>query len=102
FTSQTLAIAATVVSASAATNTAAVTHSDQFDPNTPNNSASATETPQRADLALVKTVDNATPNVGDTIAFTVTLTNNGPDPATNVQVADLLPLGLTLVSATSR
>ena len=40
------------------------------------------------------------PNVGDTITFTVTLSNNGPDSATNVQVTDLLPAGLTFVSAT--
>ena len=65
--------------------------SDQFDPNTGNNTATATETPQQADLGLSKTVDNPTPNVGDTITYTITLTNNGPDAATNVQVTDLLP-----------
>src|SRR5262249_39825899 len=64
------------------------------------NTASATETPQGADLAVSKTVSDATPNVGDTITFTVTLTNAGPDPATNVTVHDLLPSGLTFVSAT--
>src|SRR5262249_25996168 len=53
-----------------------------------------------ADLALVKMVSNTTPNVGDTITFTVTLTDSGPDPATNVAVADLLPAGLMFGSAT--
>ena len=53
-----------------------------------------------ADLALAKTVSDATPNVGDLITFTVTLSNPGPDPATNVAVNDLLPAGLTFVSAT--
>jgi uncharacterized repeat protein (TIGR01451 family) len=89
-----------VVSPNAQTNTATISHSDQFDPNTSNNSASATITSQQADLALTKTVSNATPNVGDTIAFTVTLSNNGPNAATNVTVQDALPAGLALVSAT--
>ena len=44
-------------------------------------------------------MSNATPNVGDQITFTVTLTNQRPDAATGVQVTDLLPAGLTFVSA---
>ena len=50
---------------------------------------------------LSKTVSNPTPNVGDTITFTVTLSNTGPNTATNVQVTDVLPAGLTFVSATA-
>ena len=82
----TLTIAATVVSAAAQTNTATISDSDQFDPNTGNNSGSATETPQQADLAVSKTVSDPTPNVGDTITYTITLTNAGPDAATGVTV----------------
>ena len=88
-----------MVSPDAQTNTATISDADQFDPNTANNTASATETPQQADLAVTKTVSDATPNVGDLITFTVTLTNSGPDAATGVQVTDLLPAGLTFVSA---
>ena len=98
-TPQTLEIVATVVSASAQTNTATISRADQFDPNTANNSDVATETPQHADLALSKSVSDPTPNVGDQITFTVTLSNSGPDAATGVQVTDLLPAGLTFVSA---
>ena len=45
---QTLTITATVVSPAAQTNTATISDADQFDPNTGNNTASATETPQQA------------------------------------------------------
>jgi len=48
-----------------------------------------------ADLELTKTVDNATPTAGNTITFTVTITNIGPDVATNVVVTDNLPVGFT-------
>jgi uncharacterized repeat protein (TIGR01451 family) len=99
-TTETLLIQATVMSPNAATNTATISHADQFDPNTNNNSATATVTPQQADLALTKSVDDPTPNVGDTITFTIDLTNNGPDAATNVEVSDLLPAGLAFVAAT--
>ena len=52
-----------------------------------------------ADLSVSESVSSATPNVGDAITFTVTLSDHGPDAATNVQVSDLLPTGLTFVSA---
>src|SRR6185437_17096000 len=53
-----------------------------------------------ADLALTKTVSDATPNLGDTITFTLTLTDNGPATATGVSVEDQLPAGLTFIAAT--
>jgi uncharacterized repeat protein (TIGR01451 family)/gliding motility-associated-like protein len=55
-----------------------------------------------ADLGVVKTVSpvKATYNVGETITYTITARNNGPDNATNVVINDLLPPGLTLKSFT--
>jgi uncharacterized repeat protein (TIGR01451 family) len=52
-----------------------------------------------ADLGLLKTVDDPSPSEGDVVSYTVTVTNAGPGPATVIQVADLLPAGVTLVSA---
>jgi uncharacterized repeat protein (TIGR01451 family) len=94
----TLVIKARVISPDPQTNSATISHSDQFDP-TPGDSSSVTETPQHADLRITKTVDKLTPNVGDTVTFTVNITNTGPDAATHVDVTDLLPAGLTFVSA---
>ncbi|MCP3981076.1 MAG: DUF11 domain-containing protein [bacterium] len=54
-----------------------------------------------ADLAVTKTVDDATPTEGDTIEYTVVLDNNGPGATTNVAVTDLLPGGVTYVSDTT-
>ena len=48
---------------------------------------------------MTKSVSDSTPNVGDTVTFTVTLTNNGPTGATGVKLKDLLPAGLAFVSA---
>jgi|GEM_PF-2580464 len=50
------------------------------------------------DLAVTKTVDDATPAEGATVVYTVTVVNNGPDDATGVTVDDLLPTGVTYVS----
>ncbi|HVR40069.1 MAG TPA: hypothetical protein VMU84_13310 [Thermoanaerobaculia bacterium] len=51
----------------------------------------------QADLAIVK---SATPSVapGGTITYTLSVTNNGPDPTPSVQVADDLPFGLTAIA----
>lgn len=52
-----------------------------------------------ADLNVAKTVDNPAPAEGGTVNYTVTVSNAGPGPATVVQIIDLLPAGVTLVSA---
>jgi len=50
------------------------------------------------DAQIVKSVDNALPREGDTIVYTLELTNNGPKNANQVQVTDVLPAGVTYVS----
>ena len=97
----TLTLVAKTDTADEKTNTAEITASDQYDPDSqPNNhepdeddQASVTISPQIADLSLTKTVDQDAPNVGDNVTFTITLNNAGPDAGTGVKVKDVLPTG---------
>ncbi|HMB93756.1 MAG TPA: T9SS type A sorting domain-containing protein, partial [Rhodothermales bacterium] len=95
-------------------NIAEVTASDQVDPDsTPNDGTGddfsgdvGLRGPIRAnnlvtDLALSKTVDNATPAAGTEVTYTLTLLNQSDIPDMGVQVTDLLPDGVTFVSATT-
>ena len=43
-------------------------------------------------------MDNPTPYLGSQIAYTVVVTNEGPQPAVGVLIEDVLPAGLTYVS----
>jgi uncharacterized repeat protein (TIGR01451 family) len=53
-----------------------------------------------ADLALTKMVTPGSAFVGDQVTYTLSITNNGADDATAVVVQDVLPAGVTFVSAT--
>ena len=88
-----LAPTATGVAPPTQTNVVQVTGNEP-DPNPNNNRAEVSETPQYADLAVTKTVNNPTPNVNAAVQFTITVQNLGADPATNVTLSDLLPNGL--------
>jgi uncharacterized repeat protein (TIGR01451 family) len=50
-----------------------------------------------ADLSILKSVDKAKVNLGDTIIYTVQINNSGPGFATAVQVEDILPAGIMTV-----
>ena len=50
-------------------------------------------------LTIVKTPDGGTVNAGEYASFTITVTNNGPGEATNVDIDDTLPAGTGLVWA---
>ena len=54
----------------------------------------------RANLSIRKTVSNQTPKVGESVTFTITASNQGPDAASNVSVTDILPSGYTFIKAT--
>ncbi len=53
-----------------------------------------------ADLQITKAGTPATVALGHNLTYTLTVRNNGPDPATGVTVSDTLPASETLVSAT--
>jgi uncharacterized repeat protein (TIGR01451 family) len=97
----TLTINATVVSSAAQTNTATISDADQFDPDPVNNAASATETPLRSDLSITKTDGQSTDIPGTSITYTIVVTNDGPDAATDVLVVDIFAAALTAVTWTS-
>ena len=52
-----------------------------------------------ADLALTKTADRKSVKIGETITFTITVTNLGPDAATGIYFGDAIPDPLNFVSA---
>jgi uncharacterized repeat protein (TIGR01451 family) len=57
----------------------------------------------QAIITLLKTADKQTAISGDTITYTLTYTNDGASPATNITVSDPIPSGTTYIpnSATS-
>ena len=106
-TSETLSITARVNEFGPIVNTAEVTAADQFDIDSfpgddiesDDDQDTITLTPASADLSIAKTVSDAEPDVGDEVSFTVTLSNDGPDDASDIVVRDNLPSGLTIVSS---
>ncbi len=100
-TTATLQITATVNPAGDYTNSATIT-SDSVDPGSSNNSDSVTTIPVlQSDISISGSVNNASQSIGSSVVFTITVTNNGPNNATGVNVADLLPSGFTFVSNTA-
>ncbi|AMD18401.1 hypothetical protein TL18_10510 [Methanobrevibacter sp. YE315] len=79
------------------------TTSDTYDPNESNNNGTNnTFVPPEADLAVTITnnFENSTDTChnGDTVVWTITVTNNGPDTAVNSILEDVLPDGVIYVS----
>ena len=54
-----------------------------------------------ADLGVTKVASAATIVAGSNVTYTITVVNNGPDPASSVTVTDNLPGSLTFVSCLS-
>ena len=98
----TLQIVATVADAGAHTNVAQRMAQNEMDPVPLNDMSGVTVNGPSADLQVLKTVSTQVPGVatvGERIRFTVSVTNRGPDDATNVRVLDMLPPGLIFAGA---
>ncbi|MBU4459554.1 MAG: DUF2341 domain-containing protein, partial [Verrucomicrobia bacterium] len=99
--SATLTLAATVdagTGGTALTNTAVLSAVTPADSQPANDSAHVSIRIPLVDLSVAKTVDDARPNEGGMIVYTVTAANAGPDAATGVAIRDLPPGGVTYVS----
>lgn len=101
-TSATLTFTVDATASGTLTNTASVpdlSGAGENDLTNNSDTADITVTPV-VDLVLDKTVDQADSQAGGNLVYTIEVTNNGPSEATNVQVADTLPAGVTFTSGT--
>ncbi|MBI4260743.1 MAG: DUF11 domain-containing protein [Actinobacteria bacterium] len=98
--SRTITITVNASSVGTHTNTAVVTSSSPTDPDLDNNEATeeTTVAPQ-ADLRIEKSDSDDPVTEGAVFDYTVVVTNDGPDAAQDVTVTDLLPAGVSFVSA---
>ncbi len=72
--------------------------SREFDYDLSNNKAQkAINVNPACDVEVKKSVNNSNPNFNDSIEWTIKVTNNGPDVAHDVKVADILPESLIFV-----
>ncbi len=55
-------------------------------------------TTPRTDLAIFKTLDKPTVQVGGEVTYSIKLKNNGPSNATNITIIDILPEGIQYVA----
>jgi len=88
----TLQVVATVDSTEPAANFAQIVAGTPLDPNPANNQATVTiSAPRSSDLALGMSVSSPTVLVGGNVTYTLTVTNNGDDPAFSLNVNESFP-----------
>ena len=95
--SQTLELICQVLQTGDLTNIVKIT-GKEYDHDLSNNIANESVfVAKSSDIDVVKTVDNLNPNFADIIEWTITVTNNGPDAAEDIQIMDLMGSGLNLI-----
>jgi uncharacterized repeat protein (TIGR01451 family)/LPXTG-motif cell wall-anchored protein len=91
-----LIVTARAVGLGAATNTAQLTCGCSA---APLSASAALEIVRHADLSLTKTASVTSARVGDVVTYTVTVTNNGPDPSGPISITEQPAAGLQLDAA---
>jgi len=92
------------------TNVVEIISATEFDPNSVHGNNVLAEDDQdsidivvssanQANLSLTKSTSNPEPTESESFDYTVVISNAGPADATNVEIVDTLPAGLTFVSA---
>ena len=72
---------------------------DETDANPSDNTASEETTVAQADLAVTKSASAEPAVTGADLDYVIQVTNNGPHPATGVELADILPVGTSYQGA---
>ena len=74
----------------------------EYDYNLTNNYDNETiDVEKSADVSVVKSVNNSSPNYNDLVKWTLVISNAGPDKATEIYVEDQVPEGLIFVNYTA-
>jgi uncharacterized repeat protein (TIGR01451 family) len=97
----TITVKLTPTAVGTARNTASVT-SPGTDPKTDNNIAGVSTTISRPVLRLTKVANHKTVRAGQTVTYTLRVSNPSSAPVRSVKVCDTLPSGLVYVSSKSR
>lgn len=87
----TITVNATGTTIGEAVNTATITQSSQFDPNTPNTSTATVLIYKDSDLGVDKTADLYRVLPGAVVRYKIEVTNYGPAPSNGVTLTETLP-----------
>ncbi len=92
-------VTVTATNAASLRNVATVT--SPGDPVDPNNEDDIEVPVENIDVGLVKSVDRTRASVGNTLTYTLAVTNNGSAPNSAAVITDSLPAGVTFVASAS-
>ena len=98
---QTYNFSVTVTATNAASLRNVATVTSHGDPVGPNNEDDVEVPVENIDVGLAKSVDRARASIGNTLTYTLAVTNNGSTPNSAAVITDTLPAGVTFVASAS-